>query len=145
MLLKDSQVLAAFPNLRICSRLLILMSLLLGVICKEFHMTNYWPPRIQTTLNYLQANKDRPLGHGRQKVVTCCTTMLNGINNWGWGIIYVSILKSIFCLISSLACVLSLLDVCYLLYSCSKPWSDRPQFYTRPYWHRVDSFLRGNY
>ena len=29
---------------------------------------------------------------------------------------YFSILKSIFCLISSLACVLSLLDVCYLLY-----------------------------
>jgi hypothetical protein len=30
-------------------------------------------------------------------------------------------LKSIFCLISSLTCVLSLLVVCYLLYSCSRP------------------------
>ena len=44
---------------------------------------------------------------------------------WGWGIIYVSIFILIFCLISSLACVLSLLVVCYMLYNCSKPWFDR--------------------
>ena len=44
---------------------------------------------------------------------------------WGWGIICVSIFKLIFCLISFLAYVLSLLVVCYLFCICSRSWSDR--------------------